>query len=63
MGRANPGGGVAAEPQLLRVSLPRNIDPGELYGDDGGENVPEHLLPVLLRPAEKRALALLADWP
>lgn len=58
--RANPGGMVAAEPPLVRVSLPRDIDPGEL---DGGEGVPEHLLSVVLRPAEKRAVDLLADWP
>ncbi len=61
--RANPGGMAAAEPPLVRVSLPRDIDPGELYGGHGGEVVPEHLLPVVLRPAEKRALDLLADWP
>ncbi len=61
--RANPGAMVAAEPPLERVSLPRDIDPGELDGGDAGEDVPEHLLPVLLRPAEKRALDLLADWP
>ena len=58
VGRANPGGVVAAEPPLVRVSIPKNID---LSGE--GEGVPDHLLPVLLRPAEKRALDLLADWP
>ena len=58
VGRANPGGAVAAEPPLVRVSIPKNID---LSGED--EGVPDHLLPVLLRPAEKRALDLLADWP
>ncbi len=56
--RANPGGMTAAEPPLVRVSIPKDIDLG-----GGGENVPGHLLPVLLRPAEKRALDLLADWP
>ena len=63
VGRANPGGGVAAEPPLVRVSIPRDIGLGEFAGCDSGENVPDHLLPVLLRPAEKRALDLLADWP
>ena len=58
VGRANPGGVVAVEPPLVRVSIPKNID---LSGE--GEGVPDHLLPVLLRPAEKRALNLLADWP
>ena len=42
----------------MRVSIPSDMD---LSG--GGEGVPDHLLPVLLRPAEKRALDLLADWP
>ena len=58
VGRANPGGMTAAEPPLVRVSIPKDID---LSGRR--ENVPDHLLPVLLRPAEKRALDLLADWP
>ena len=58
VGRANPGGVMAAEPPLLRVSIPKDID---LSGE--GEGVPDHLLPVLLRPTEKRALDLLADWP
>ncbi len=61
--RANPGGVVADEPPLVRVSLPRDIDHRELDSGEGGEVVPEHLLPALLRPAEKRALDLLADWP
>ena len=58
VGRANPGGVVAAEPPLVRVSMPKDID---LSG--GSDEIPDHLLPVLLRPAEKRALDLLADWP
>jgi len=60
--RANTGGMVAAEPPLVRVSVPRDIDPGDIDGSGEGENIPDHLLPVLLRPAEKRALDLLADW-
>ena len=63
VGRANTGGMVAAEPPLVRVSIPRDIDPGDIDGSGEGENIPDHLLPVLLRPAEKRALDLLADWP
>ena len=63
VGRANPGGVMAAEPPLVRVSLPRDIHPGEQDGGDASEDAPGHLLPVLLRPAEKRALDLLADWP
>ena len=63
VGRANPGGVVAVEPPLVRVSIPRDIDPGDIDETDAGKGVPDHLLPVLLRPAEKRALDLLADWP
>ena len=62
--RANPGGVLAEEPPLERVSVPKDIDPGDIEDRGGGENgVPGHLLPVLLGPAEKRALDLLADWP
>ena len=63
VGRANSGGMVAAEPPLERVSIPRDIDPGELDGGDGGKDIPGHLLPIVLHSAEKRALDLLADWP
>ena len=58
VGRANTGGMVAAEPPLVRVSIPKDIDLST-----GSDEIPDHLLPVLLRPAEKRALDLLADWP
>ncbi len=61
--RANPGGVMAAEPPLVRVSVPRDIELRDIDLSGGGANVPDHLLPVLLRPAEKRALDLLADWP
>ena len=63
VGRANHGGVVTEEPPLVRASVPRDIDLGDIDGSGEGENVPGHLLPVLLRPAEKRALDLLADWP
>ena len=64
IGRTNPGGVLPAEPPLVRVSIPPDIDPGDIdVSDAGGEGVPGQLLPVLLRPAEKRALNLLADWP
>ena len=61
--RANPGGVMATEPPLVRVSVPRDIELRDIDQSGGGANVPDHLLPVLLRPAEKRALDLLADWP
>ena len=41
-----------------RVSLPPGIDEGAR-----GFDVPDRLLPALLKPAEKRALDLLCDWP
>ena len=52
-------GGLPSEQPLERgLSLPPDIDEGETGGD-----VPDCLLPALLRPAEKRALDLLSDWP
>ena len=51
-------GSLPAERPLARVSMPEDID------DRGsGRGVPEHMLPALLKPAEKRALDLLSDWP
>ena len=61
--RANPGGVMLAEPPLVRVSVPRDIELRDIDPRGGGEIVPDHLLPVLLRPAQKRTLDLLADWP
>ena len=56
--RMRSGGPLPTEPPLVRASLPEDID------DSGaGRGVPEHLLPALIKPAEKRALDLLADWP
>jgi len=63
VGRANPGGVIPVEPPLARVSIPKDIDLGNIDVSGQGETVLRHLLPVLLRPAEKRALDLLADWP
>ncbi len=63
MARATGGGVLAAEPPLLRVSLPRDIDLTDMDGGDASNDIPDHLLPALLRPAEKRALDLMADWP
>ena len=53
-----PGGGLPAEPPLARALLPKDIDI-----DEPGEDVPNHLLPALLKPADKRLLDCLADWP
>ena len=68
VGQINTGGLLPEEPPLERAALPRDLDPhpvvpGELDGGADGGDVPDCLLPVLLRPAETRALDLLADWP
>ena len=51
-------GALPVEPPLVRVSVPPDIDDGRVGG-----GVPEHMLPALLKPAEKRVLDLLSDWP
>ena len=56
--RMRPGGTLPAERPLARASLPE-----DLAWDAPGQAVPDHLLPALLKPAEKRALDLLFDWP
>ena len=52
------GGALPAEPAPLRAEFP-----GDIATSGPGQPVPDHLLPALLRPAEKRALDLLSDWP
>ena len=47
-----------AEEPSRRLSLPEDIPV-----DGSGQDVPGCLLPVFLKPADKRALDLLADWP
>ena len=55
-----PAGGELPEPAPAgRESLPSDL---RLDLDDD-ETVPAHLLPVLLKPVEKRVLDLLHDWP
>ena len=52
-------GALPTERPLVRgVSLPPDINEHA-----PGWDAPEYLLPALLRPAEKRALDLLSDWP
>ena len=41
----------------------REAVPADLRLDLAEESIPGHLLPVVLKPAEKRALDLLHDWP
>ena len=52
------GGRLPVERPLARVSPPPDIDKSARGGD-----VPDCLLPAVLKSAEKRALDLLYDWP
>ena len=56
--RMEPRGAFPTERPLARASMPRDI--GE-HG--GGRGVPDYMLPALLKPAEKRTLDLISDWP
>ncbi len=56
--RTDPGGEVPEEDEPQRVSVPADIPERGTAGD-----IADHLLPVMLRPAEKRALDLISDWP
>ncbi len=53
-----PGGRLPAEPPLTRLALPQ--DP---HITEAAEEAPDHLLPIALKPAEKRTLDHIADWP
>ena len=53
-----PGGELPAGTPPRRESLP-----ADLALDSAANDVPTCLLPALLKPAEKRALDLLFDWP
>ena len=52
------GGAFLLEPGPARATFPGDID-----ASAPGGMVPDWLLPALLKPAEKRALDLLSDWP
>ncbi len=58
LARIRPGGALPVERRLSRATLPIDIEMGA-----PGRHIHGHLLPALLKPAEKRALDLLADWP
>ena len=53
-----PGGHLIAEPEPLRATFPDDFVLGST-----GVRTPDWLLPALLKPAEKRLLDLLSDWP
>ena len=52
--RTGPPGPCPSEQPLIRASLPGGIE-----ADAGADR----LLPVLLKPVEKRAVGIIADWP
>ena len=52
------GGVIPVEAQPQRVSMP-----DDLTAAGPGWRVPDCLLPAVLRPAEKRAIDLIGDWP
>ena len=54
----SPRGAWPRERLPARVSLPET-----LVLDGSGTSTPGSILPALLKPAEKRALDLIADWP
>ena len=53
-----PGGSFSVEPPLTRSTLP-----GDLASESPGWERPDRMMPALLKPAEKRVLDLLSDWP
>ena len=56
--RMNPGGELPVEAEPQRAAVPED------FAVEGpGWDIPDHLLPVLLKAAEKRALDLAFDWP
>ena len=52
------GGAVPREPEPMRATTPE-----EIHLDGVGKKTPGWLMPALLKPAEKRVLDLLYDWP
>ena len=56
--RLAPGGELPEEPEPKRASVP-----ADLAVAGPGWSVPDYLLPATLRPAEKRAIDLVSDWP
>ena len=56
--RLSPGGELPEEPEPQRASVP-----ADLAVAGPGWAVPDCLLPATLRPAEKRAIDLVSDWP
>ena len=56
--RSEPGGELPVEDEPQRATLPED------FAVEGpGWDIPDHLLSVLLKAKEKRALDLVSDWP
>ena len=53
-----PGGRLPTELSLTRLSLP-----DELFIPQKPGKIPDHLLPAALKPADKRVLDRLSEWP
>ena len=53
-----PGGRLVTEQEPLQATLPEDMMP-----ERPGSGTPHWMLPALLKPAEKRFLDLLFDWP
>ena len=58
LSRLEQGGPPPTEAEPSRVFLP-----GDIALEEPVQYLPGHLLPVLLKPGEKRALDALSDWP
>ena len=56
--RAGPGGELPVEDESRLASAPADIPDRGAAGE-----IADHILPLFLRPAEKRALDLISDWP
>ena len=56
--RAEPGGVLPVEDESRLASLPADLPERAAASD-----ISDHMLPLFVRPAEKRALDLISDWP
>ena len=56
--RTDPGGALPQEPQPALASVPADLPVMGAAAD-----MADHMLPVMLKPAEKRVLDLTFDWP
>ena len=58
LARTNPWGRIPVEPEPHRADLPSQL---EIKASNGTSA--DHLLPIILKSAEKRALDFVSDWP